>query len=288
MRTTPRAVGVVAAMALGLLSACGSSAAPEASPDTTAAPSSKGGELLVVTATGGQLADGTLELTGVDPDVTVFADRPERAAGDEDLADVVADWAELGFVEDPPNAALVTRGEGGQVTTVVELGQPEVAGDTATIPVTPVDTGEATGALSRVPSQDQPDALDEVSLFIDSGSSGTLVPVTIDGTWGSGDTRVALDFWDLSDLGGTWMTFQMGEPGTIQFTASDSFLSLRTPDAISGTFSGVGLVGGDATSLGGQASVPDGSDLVLGACGSGGPTTPLTQGDFELALPATC
>ncbi len=83
------------------------------------------------------------------------------------------------------------------------------------------------------------------------------------------------------------MGFQMGEPGTIRFTAYDGFLSLRTPDALTGTFSGVGLMQG-ATSLGGQAAVPSGSDLVIGVCGAGGPTTALAQGQFDLDLPSSC
>lgn len=290
-------VGVVAVLAMGVLGSCGSSGGssgsdgskePGGSTTTVAsATAPAGGDLFVVTATGGTLADDSLSLTGVTTAVTEFADRPVRSSGEQQLAAFVDGWADQGFVDDPPNAALATRGDDGLTTTVVELGQPVADGDAVTFPVTRVDAGEATGALSRLPSSDQPDDLVEPALFIDAGSSGTLVSVSIVGTWGAGDTRVALDGWDFSPLGGTSMGFQMGEPGTIDFTASTQFLSMTTEAAITGTFSGIGVMD-DPTTLGGNSAVPAGSDLTIGVCGAGGPTAPLTSGGYELDIPATC
>ena len=242
--------------------------------------------MFVLSASSGTLTDRTLELTGADADVTVFADRPERSASTEALADLAKDWEDLGFVADPPNAALVSRGEGGPATTVVELGAPEVDGDDVSFPVTPVE-GKVEGALALVHSGAQPEDLVQPSLFIDSGSASSLVPVTIDGTWGAGDTRVIFDWWYFSQTGGTYMTFEMGEPGTIDFTAATEFMSLTTADALTGTFSGIGLTT-DVGSFYGQASVPGGSDLTIGVCGSGGPTAPLVQGSYSLDLPASC
>lgn len=279
-------------VALGLLSACGSSEGSGASSDTSASPktsapaSSGGGDLFVVNATGGTLSDDTLELTGVDEDVTEFADRPTRSSQSETPADLVDGWAAQGFVDDPPNAAVVTRGEDGVVTTVVELGQPSVSGTKMTFPVTRVSTGKAGGALTRVPSNAQSDLVSP-SLFIDAGTTGTLVPVTIGGTWGAGDARISLAWWDFSQQASTWMGITMGAPSTVGFTAADGFISLTTSETVPGTFSGVAMML-DPSRLYGTADVPAGSDLTITVCGSGGPTAPLPSGDYYLALPSTC
>lgn len=298
MRTTPRALVVIAAVALGSLAACsssdgGSEAASSSSTEgtdattTTEASSSEGGELLVVNATGGSLAEGTLELTGVDGDVTVFADRPARTSSEQPLSSVADEWASLGFEDDPPNAALVTRSEGGQTTTVLELGTPEVSGDTVTFPVTQVASGEAEGVVAALPSEAPAGELTEPSLFIDSGATGSLVAVTISGTWGSGLSKVELDDWFFSSEGGTWMGFEMGEPGTITFDAYDGVMSLTAAEPLTGTFAGVGLM--DApTALLGQAVLADGSDLTIGLCGSNGTSGPLEAGQFDLPLPNGC
>lgn len=245
-----------------------------------------GGQLFVVGASGGRLTDDSLELTGVQTDVSTFADRPDRTDGSEPVSEFVASWADEGFVDDPPNAAVVTRSDRGQLTTVVELGQPVLSGETVTFPVTRLAAGAAGGAMSRLPSEQGVTELVEPSVFIDDGSSTSLVAVTITGTWGAGDSRVLLSFWDFSDLGGTWMQFQMGEPGTISFTTSDAFISLTSATAISGTFSGIGTLAG-LGDLSGEAALAPGSDLQITACGPGGPTAPLTE-SYALDLPSSC
>lgn len=263
--------------------------AAEDTPTTTAAPTSapdtSEGQLFVVSASGGTLSDVSLELTGVQTDVSAFADRPARSTDDEPLADLVDGWAEEGFVDDPPNAAVVTRSDRGQRTAVVQLGQPVLSGDTLTFPATRLEAGVTGGATARLHSDPAVAELVEPSVFIDDGTSTQLVAVTIAGTWGAGDTRVALGFWDFSQLGGTWMGFQMGEPGTISFDDADSFITLTSASAISGTFSGVGALSLD--SLSGNASLPAGSDLTIGACGPDGPTTALSE-SFDLELPDSC
>ncbi len=284
-------VGVVAVLGLGLgLVGCGSSGGDEAAADgstTTTVASAAGtpeseGDLFVLTASGGSLGDDTLELTGVDAQVTAFADRPDRTEATEDLEAVVDGWSKLGFADDPPNAALVTRSASGLTTTVYELGTPEASGATLTFPVTPVDAGDVKGALAGLVSGEQPEELDEPTLFIDAGSDETIVSVTIQGTWGSGDTRVSLDGWYFSRAGGTSMAFQMEEAGTIRFTAGTGFLSLRSADPEAGTFAGIGVMD-DPSTLEGQASVAPGSDLTISVCGS---TQPLSQEFvFEPSLP---
>lgn len=299
MITTQRAVALTAALTLGLLTACGSSTSSDGASDTTAAPEPTtateqtakpdpaAGQLFTITATGGSLADGKLELTGVAPTVTAFSDRPERSVDGEDIGAIAEDWSDLGFVEDPPNAALVTRGPAGQVTTVLELGEPVVDGDAVTFPAKKIEAGDTKGATSRLPSVDQPDDLVEPALFIDDGLPSPLLAISIDGTWGAGDTRVAFDGWGFSTIAGTAMDFQMGEPGTIRMAAYNGFLSLRTPEAITGTFSGIGVMD-ETQSLFGQAAVPEGSDLTMSLCGTGGPSEPLLQGDYDITLPDTC
>jgi hypothetical protein len=47
-----------------------------------------------------------LVLYGVDPAAVWFTDRPNRESGLMPLTDLMADWRSLGFVADPPNAAV--------------------------------------------------------------------------------------------------------------------------------------------------------------------------------------
>lgn len=296
MRITSCFAAAAVVVAVAVLPACGSSdgsagSAPSGGGDRSSSTTSQpggdpGGELLVINAEGGRLAGSALELTGADADLTVFADRPARSAGRDALSDLPDDWEELGFAADPPNAALVARGEDGPSTTVVELGRPTVDGGTVSFPVTPVPGG-GEGALSLIGSDLAAGELKTPSLFIDAGSANTVVPVQIDGTWGAGDSRIVFDWWDFSQSGGTYMNFSMGEPGTIEFLGADSFMSMTTTDAITGTFTGVGVFS-NTGSFYGQASVPAGSDLTIGICGAGGPTSPLATGPYSLDLPSSC
>lgn len=51
--------------------------------------------------------DRLLRLTSVDPDVTIFADRPKRLAGELRPDELLALWHGGAFGQDPPNAAIV-------------------------------------------------------------------------------------------------------------------------------------------------------------------------------------
>jgi hypothetical protein len=62
-----------------------------------------------------------LVLYGVDPAAVWFTDRPDRQSGLMPLADLMSDWESLGFVDDPPNAAVAFR-DGSRA--VVELTYP--------------------------------------------------------------------------------------------------------------------------------------------------------------------
>jgi hypothetical protein len=104
-------------------------AALAAAPAARAAAPSK---LYVVNAEGGSLiprghskTDFTLTLTGVDAQATWFSDRPQRKTGALTLGELAKAWAELGFVSDPPNAAIqLTAGDAKADTLIVELGKP--------------------------------------------------------------------------------------------------------------------------------------------------------------------
>jgi hypothetical protein len=67
-----------------------------------------------------------LRLYGVNPQVVWFADRPARQSGQIAVPDFTRAWPGLGFVDDPPNAALTLLDAGNRHDTVVmELGRPD-------------------------------------------------------------------------------------------------------------------------------------------------------------------
>ena len=74
----------------------------------------------------------TLTLTGLDPHVLWFTDRPNRKAGFTPTQQFIANWVKK-FKGDPPNASLVhadmsyTRG-GKQAPMVIELINPRMSG----------------------------------------------------------------------------------------------------------------------------------------------------------------
>lgn len=279
--------------------ACSGTDDDAATPTTTAPPgdASAAGEdaaagtassLYVATADGGTLADGTLTLTDIDSEVTSFTDRPYRDVAAESVDELVERWADAGFTDDPPNAALVTVGDSGHDTTVVELGEPTLEGTTLTFPVTVLDEGS--GALASTPSGGHDGELSQPALFIDDGAQGQMTFWMIEGTWGGGNSTVTFD--DATTTAscsfpcGTIM--QMDAPGEVQFTAAGKEFGFL--QAIDGPVAGpvqasvmsFGLVSGD--SLTGTASLASGSDLRIGAQGSNGPTQALESGSFSVPL----
>lgn len=93
----------------------------------------------VLNADGATLADGKLTLKGVSHNVIVFADRPARAAGHEDLDAFVSRWGDGkdSFKKDPPNATISVLGgdKDGVTDAVVELSNPKLAGNDLTFDV---------------------------------------------------------------------------------------------------------------------------------------------------------
>lgn len=77
--------------------------------------------------------------------VVWFSDRPARHAGTLTLRGLTGIWEASGFVEDPPNAAVILTHKGESRTHVVELTHPRVAGTTISFAMTPVPGGEEAG-----------------------------------------------------------------------------------------------------------------------------------------------
>ena len=93
----------------------------------------------VLNADGATLEGNKLTLKGVSHNVIVFADRPARAAGHEDLDLFVARWGDGkdSFKADPPNATISVLGgdKDGVTDAVVELSNPKLAGNDLTFDV---------------------------------------------------------------------------------------------------------------------------------------------------------
>lgn len=105
--------------------------------------------LAVINAAGARLEGGKLVLTGVAPNVIVFADRPVRAAGHEVLGQFLMQWDEGrdSFAKDPPNATVSVLGAGpGEVSdTVLVLKAPRRDGATLTFDVSVLEGTLAAG-----------------------------------------------------------------------------------------------------------------------------------------------
>jgi hypothetical protein len=71
--------------------------------------------LIVFNARGASLQSGKLALTGVSPNVIVFADRPVRAAGHDLTTHIAEDWGKgaKNFASDPPTQYRDSAGRAG-------------------------------------------------------------------------------------------------------------------------------------------------------------------------------
>lgn len=109
--------------------------------------------------------DRLLRLTSVDPDVTVFADRPKRLAGELRPDELLALWHGGAFGQDPPNAAVVFGDDVVSVELLGALHDPA----TATILFVLGELDDLDGAPApRLPEG----TLGAVTLFVD----GTELP----------------------------------------------------------------------------------------------------------------
>lgn len=104
--------------------------------------------------------------------VAWFTDRPNRSTGTFDMAAFVSLWEAEGFVDDPPNAAVVVSVDGAQRQHIVELSDPLIDG--ASVSFHAVDIGDDDSA-DPVAGRDASDAVavgsyGESELFIDSAT----------------------------------------------------------------------------------------------------------------------
>lgn len=105
--------------------------------------------LAVLNAAGAKLESGKLILTGISPNIIVFADRPVRAAGHETVRQFLQQWDEGkdSFAKDPPNATVSVLGaNAGEVSdAVVVLKAPKLDGTTLSFDVSMLEGGSLSG-----------------------------------------------------------------------------------------------------------------------------------------------
>jgi len=123
---------LLAGLVAGLVAAGGIAAAEAAATGTFETPAADW--LFVQNADGVSFDGTTLTLKGVHPQTVMFADRPQRMSGDMATAKFVAIWMDGkdSFQKDPPNASLSVIVDGQEQTSVVELSDPKLEGDTLT------------------------------------------------------------------------------------------------------------------------------------------------------------
>jgi hypothetical protein len=190
---------VVALSLLGLLPAGSSAREPSGSLFVVS------GETGRLTQVEGQRGRYDLVLRNI-TQVTSFADRPARRADTLSPGRLVRRWRALGFVEDPPNAALVLADAPRDKDIVIlELGLPRLAAG-----------GRAIALRARPVPQRKPDALarfvrradrrvavrfGQASLFIDpSGQQTVTVAFAVTGL-GDSVLSISLDLpWTVSRL----------------------------------------------------------------------------------------
>jgi uncharacterized protein YjbI with pentapeptide repeats len=172
--------------------------------------------LYVLTSAAGTLTTQhgqlTLTLTGVEPQLVWFSDRPARRAGSFPARGIVSSWEGFGFGRVPPNAALVYTDKRGNRdrTVILELSHPRVAGGgrvlrfaaTVVDPRT-VRSGDL-ASHARVADRRPASHLTDPSLFIDSVAgmsyNGCVIQPYGDCS-GLGEALTGTDFTEL-DLQG--------------------------------------------------------------------------------------
>lgn len=171
-------------MALTVLLVAGGCSAGLRDAATKPATASEGGLLysvvspsLVVTLEG----DGFRITVPATAPTAWFTDRPDRTAGNMIVSDLVSLWEAEGFVDDPPNAAVVVTVGGEQHQLVVELTDPR-SGSADIVSFHAVDIGDARSsgpvAGRRATHVLAVGTFGESELFIDDGSTAPC-PTTI-------------------------------------------------------------------------------------------------------------
>lgn len=180
---------LVSAAAVATVAVIGSAAAvvPTASAGTATKAGSKSALMLAVQSESSTLttaANGryTLTMTGTDPSMAVFSDRPVRRGGVADTGSLVPVWKKGGktsFKSDPPNAAVtVHEADGTMDVLLVTLSKPQYDQATKTLTFTARPLSKKT----PVPATAVGVNLGATSVFIDSTTPACDIECVLDGS----------------------------------------------------------------------------------------------------------
>ncbi len=125
----------------------------------------------MIDAESGTSDGSTLTLTGLDPAVVMFSDRPQRLVRKVAVEDFVSEWASYGFDTVPPNAAVTWRGEDDlERSSVIELTDPNFDGEALSFSfdLSPIEVSSAIPAAS---DEMLPESFEDVSVFVDNAAS---------------------------------------------------------------------------------------------------------------------
>lgn len=247
-------------------------------------------ELFVLTAGGGRLVQShggfSLVLSAPSRSVTGFSDRPQRLLGRRTLGSFVSGWGRLGFVADPPNAALVVDGAPrSDDINVFELSRPALGrrGRTLSFHARPL-TRAPSGLLSRYArgaDRSRARSVGRSSLFIDgSGQDATLgfsFTAPARETQGGGVTFSNATIFDSDATGAPGSTF-----AEVGVTAQSFELTPGGGTPFSATMTVQVEVDSGATNVQGVAIVPAGGTGSVTV--NGGGTQALLGGNFSLPL----
>lgn len=100
---------------------------------------------------------------------TWFADRPDRRAGMTTLRGLASIRQASGFAADPPNAAVIVSSEGRELTHVVELRRPQVAGRLVSFAMRALPAATVTGFVHA--DALTPGAYRHAAVFIDDAAT---------------------------------------------------------------------------------------------------------------------
>lgn len=193
--------------------------------------------------------------------VTWFSDRPARQAGTTTLAGLVGTWTANGFAADPPNAALILRGDNGLSEHVVVLRSPVVANGRVTFAIRAVPGGNVSGhghanALAVGTYR-------AATLFIDDAAYPPCRTVAaayvLTCVMAPGQTVMAMAF------GGGHAQFCLPVPGLASITGP-GYLEVDTPCSSAGPLPTVALPFGPLVSL--TADSPTQTSVVMRLVGS--------------------
>ncbi len=114
--------------------------------------------LFVLAAKKGTFKKGRLVLHDIASQVVYFSDRPNRIAGNMNIAEFIEMWdsGDDSFKKDPPNAALSIVERGGINTPVIEISDPKV------------EDGHSLSFKTKVLTGKVPRSMGPTSVFVDT------------------------------------------------------------------------------------------------------------------------